>query len=151
MPFKAVSSKLFRLISILKTLFENCTNLSLIEVSKETVYIGNNAFKGCTILSSISLPTSLTSIGQEAFYNCSALAEITIPANVTTIGQYAFVGCSALNKVYFVNTEGWKNNKVWSASDMDYKIIDVTDEERNATRFKSTMNYYDATWTREQE
>ena len=131
--------------------FMNCTVLTNVSLGNGVEKIEAYAFKGCTILSSISLPASLTSIGQEAFYNCSSLSEITIPANVTSIGQYVFVGCSALNKVYFVNTEGWKNNKVWSASDMDYKIIDVTDEERNATRFKSTMNYYDATWTREQE
>ena len=58
--------------------------------------IGKEAFEDCTSLTSVTIPNSVTSIGKDAFKNCSSLSSVTIPNDVTSIGDYAFSGCSSL-------------------------------------------------------
>ncbi|MBR4949248.1 MAG: leucine-rich repeat protein [Clostridia bacterium] len=79
--------------------FENCTNLTSIDIPNSAAYIGNFAFCGCSNLIDITIPDSVTSIGQSAFFNCSNLTNITIPNGVTIIEYYAFFGCSNLTNI----------------------------------------------------
>lgn len=52
--------------------------------------IGDNAFQDCSNLTLINMPNSITSIGKSAFYGCVGLSEIDIPDAVTSIGGNAF-------------------------------------------------------------
>ena len=61
--------------------------------------IGKEAFEDCTSLTSVTIPNSVTSIGKDAFKNCSSLSSVTIPNDVTSIGDYAFSGCSSLTTI----------------------------------------------------
>ena len=55
--------------------------------------IGEQAFDQCYDLTSIEIPNSVTSIGRAAFNGCYHLTAIEIPSSVTNIGEYAFVSC----------------------------------------------------------
>ena len=53
-------------------------------------YVGGSWFQNCKNLSAIDLPSTVKHIGGWAFYGCSKLKEITIPAAVETIDACAF-------------------------------------------------------------
>ncbi|WP_282193779.1 leucine-rich repeat domain-containing protein, partial [Muribaculum intestinale] len=57
--------------------------------------IGKYAFFNCSGLTSVTIPNSVTSIGTDAFFNCSGLTSVTIPNSVTSI-SHAFDKCSRL-------------------------------------------------------
>lgn len=66
--------------------------------------IGASAFEDCVDLSSINLPSSLTTIGERAFRKCSKLTSVVIPNGVTAIPDYAFIFCDNLASVTIPNS-----------------------------------------------
>ena len=77
------------IISIGRSAFENCSNLTKVDLPKVTT-IEPYAFSGCSNLTKVDLP-KVTTIGPYAFENCSNLTKIDLP-KVTTIGEYIFNG-----------------------------------------------------------
>ncbi len=55
--------------------------------------ICDSAFEECTDLTLVNLPGSLTRIGDSAFYHCRALAGVVIPEGVTSLGYSSFYAC----------------------------------------------------------
>ena len=80
-------------------MFENCEQLSGLDIPNTVVAIGASAFSGCSGLSgNLIIPNSVTTIGAGAFSRCSGLSgSLVIPNSVTTIGSGAFSGCSGLS------------------------------------------------------
>lgn len=64
----------------------------------EVKFVLNDAFNDCENLTSINLPDTLLGIGQKAFYGAK-LNEIIIPDSVTKVGREAFGNCTNLTKV----------------------------------------------------
>ena len=62
--------------------------------------IGNFAFEDCRDLTAIDLPAGLVRIGICAFYNCSSATRIDIPSSVKEIGEYAFYDCGKITSAY---------------------------------------------------
>ena len=62
-------------------------------IGRRVTSIEDNAFQDCRNLTSVDIPNSVESIGSRAFYCCSSLTSITIPNSVTCIGEYAFCSC----------------------------------------------------------
>ncbi len=62
-------------------------------------FTGNIAFEQCTNLTSIELPNSVTAIGIGAFRDCSGLTSIEIPNSVTSMGSGAFNNCTGLTSM----------------------------------------------------
>lgn len=69
--------------------FEDCSELSIVELPDTITCIEEMAFFGCEKLTSIKIPDSVTRIGKSAFSYCE-LESIHIPDNVTDIGDRAF-------------------------------------------------------------
>jgi hypothetical protein len=73
--------------------------------------IGRDAFNNCSGLTSVTIPNSVTSIGYYAFGNCTSLTSLTIPNSVTYIDGYAFYGCRGLNLITVCCQEPPKTGK----------------------------------------
>ncbi len=78
--------------------FKDCTRLSAVTLSKNTVIIRNIAFDGCTALKNIEFPDKLEEIGFKAFSNCG-LQSIVVPEGITVIDEGAFMDCTNLKEV----------------------------------------------------
>ena len=57
------------------------------------------AFQNCKNLTFVNIPDSVTIIDFFAFTNCSSLTSINIPKNVTNIANSAFWGCGAIDSL----------------------------------------------------
>lgn len=80
--------------------FDNCTNLTSINMSDTVTYLGSNAFTNCHGLTSITLP-NVRYIKDGCFKNCDNLVSITIPqALPPIIGTDVFKDSNADLKVY---------------------------------------------------
>lgn len=79
--------------------FENCTNLTEINIPVGVTSIGQQAFCACYNLTNIIIPNSVTSIGSDAFASCTGLTDITISNSVTSIGFGAFFRCESLTNI----------------------------------------------------
>ena len=87
--------------SIGKNAFDNCNNITSIEIPDSVTNIGNYAFRKCSGLTSIVIPNKVTNIGMYAFDQCSNLTNITIGESVKSISMDAFNGCNKLTNVYY--------------------------------------------------
>ena len=80
--------------------FEDCSNLSSIELGYLTSSFGDSCFKNCTSLSAISIKCeSVSKIGSNAFRGCTNLRSIDFDGVIELIDSYAFSGCTALATV----------------------------------------------------
>lgn len=109
-------------------IFEDCKELTTVNITSNITSIGSAAFAG-TKLSSIDIPESVTHIGDSAFYRCNLtslklpsklteigkcllyfnknLTSVNIPENVTNIGNRAFAICYNIEEITI--PEGVKN------------------------------------------
>ena len=79
--------------------FRNCVNLCSVEIPEGVETISVHAFNNCVNLTSVEIPESVETIWGYAFYNCVKLTSVTIPDSVTTIGASAFEDCDSLTSV----------------------------------------------------
>lgn len=82
--------------------FENCTNITSLQITGNFESIGTGAFYACENLTEVTMGHP-RSIGAEAFSWCSGLTSITIPYSVSSIGDSAFLGCNNLLNIAFGN------------------------------------------------
>ena len=79
--------------------FYNCTNLKNINISTELKAITNYMFTGCSSLTNIEIPEGITSIGVSAFSTCTNLETIKLPSTLETIDGTAFNNCTKLANI----------------------------------------------------
>ena len=84
--------------------FEDCNNLTSVNIPDSVTRIGDSAFSGCSGLTSVAIPNSVTRIGNFVFSSCSGLTSVTIPNTITDIYSKAFYGCSSLTSVSIPNS-----------------------------------------------
>lgn len=77
--------------------FEECKNLTSVEIPNSITFIGGEAFKACTRLTSIEIPESVTYIMDNAFENCSGLTSIKVAEGNTTYNSSG--DCNAIIRV----------------------------------------------------
>lgn len=103
--------KLHKNITILHaSAFANLKLLTTVEWADNTsadvsATIGKSVFENCTALTNIQLPAHLTSMGERALAGCTSLTSVTIPSRVTAIATANFMGSSALANVTFANVD----------------------------------------------
>ena len=81
------------------SIFEGCSNLTVINIPGAIDEIPSKAFKDCSSIEEFNLPNSIKSIGSDAFNGCASMAAIVIPTSVKEIGSDAFNNCNSLNTV----------------------------------------------------
>jgi hypothetical protein len=79
--------------------FENCTELSDIELPSTLIYIGVYAFAKCSSLHTITIPRSVDNIDSGAFEGCRNISFVMLGYNLEKIGKRCFYGCSNLKAV----------------------------------------------------
>lgn len=85
--------------SVGKYAFAKCPNLKNVTLSKNLVYLGEQAFDGCNALQKIEIPDSVESIGIQTFWHCSSLETVVFGKNLKEIGLTAFADCTSLKEV----------------------------------------------------
>lgn len=88
---------------ILKYAFDSCINLVSVDIPNSVTSIGINAFQECHSLASITIPKSISRIEDGTFSNCDSLVSVIVPENVTRIGDSAFSYCYNLAYVTILN------------------------------------------------
>lgn len=84
--------------------FNYCLNLESVNIPNNVTNIGNSAFSYCKKLSSVIIPNSVTSLGEDSFRECSSLTKVSIGNGVTKIESYTFGSCTALISVDIPNS-----------------------------------------------
>ena len=70
--------------------FEECGDLTSVEIGNSITRIGSHAFWRCGGLTDVTIGSGVTSIGIQAFSDCIGLTDIKIPSSVTRIENGAF-------------------------------------------------------------
>lgn len=79
--------------------FEECFQLTIINIPNNVTHIGTYAFSLCESLKEVILPNRLETIEFGAFDECKKLETITIPDSITTIEDEAFAYCESLTDI----------------------------------------------------
>ena len=74
--------------------------------------IGDYAFQNCRNLTGVNIPESVSTIGNSAFDYCFGLLRVDLPASVTSIETYAFAGCRSLTGIFVAD-----DNPVYSSDE----------------------------------
>lgn len=99
---------------VVKVVFHNTTGLKK---------IGCRTFNECLQLSSIEIPDSVVEIGVDAFSNCTALKNIQIGKNVQLIDVSNFIGLNNLKTIVISNENNYYgvgiSNKIYGLFEKD--------------------------------
>ena len=96
--------------------FQNCNQITEINIGDNVVTIGRVAFAGCSGLTSLTIPNSVTSIEIGAFLGCTGLTSVVIPNSVTYVGGMAFSDCSSLTSVIIGENCRFNNSYSWASN-----------------------------------
>lgn len=108
--------------------FEDCTNVSKIEIPVTVESIGDYAFSGCTNLSALEfygnpgsgMTENLKSIGNYAFSGCNALARFDVPTSTEVLYANTFNGfngnviCNS-QSLFSTQAAPWGATKLYSS------------------------------------
>ena len=81
----------YKIVSIQKDLFKDCTELKKVKIADGISNIDENAFKNCKNLNEIIILDNVITIGDEAFKNCKSIEYVKIPDNAI-VCKNAFKG-----------------------------------------------------------
>lgn len=84
---------------IMKSAFENCPNLELVDLTNvKKISVGRDAFKGCVSLKEVRRMDKIGTMVGSSFEGCTALKEADI-TGLHTVGSNVFKGCTSLDTV----------------------------------------------------
>ena len=98
----SISAEQFDLLGLTSlggSFFQDCKNLTSVEMSNNITSLGTGVFMNCTALNNVTISTSISTLSTQAFYKCSSLETITIPSSVKTITGMCFQSCTNLSEV----------------------------------------------------
>ena len=85
--------------SIIDRAFEDCHNLTEIQIPETVAAIGNYAFAYCDGLTHITIPEGVRRIYPNAFTECKNLKEVILPESLCEINWGVFRDCISLNSI----------------------------------------------------
>ena len=89
----------YRVVGIGVSAFQECDNITSVQMHDGIRFIEDAAFHHCDNLQSITWGSAVTKIGEGAFQECNSLKEVYVPDSITSMGKYAFASCASLEKV----------------------------------------------------
>ena len=95
----SINGVTFNVAKITLYAFQNCINLTSIDIPQSVTVIEEGTFDDCINLTNVNLPDNISKISFRTFNNCSSLTDIEIPESVVYIDSYAFCGCSSITNI----------------------------------------------------
>lgn len=123
--------------------FQNCAELTQVELCGGLTQIGDGAFNGCAGLTSLTLPDTLRWIERKAFYH-SGLTGLTLGASVWDIGEDAFTGCA--EGFTISGYEGTTAQSYAEANDIPFVVLDVPTITINGVTYSMNERAETDTW-----
>ena len=80
-------------------IFNSCTSLSSVTLSKNITTLSEGFFAGCTALTNFVIPDTILEIGEAVFNGCTNLTSITLNNNIQNIKYQCFRDCRALSTI----------------------------------------------------
>ncbi len=93
----------YKVTSIGKEAFYNCTSMTSIIIGNGVEKIGDEAFTFCKKLVYITVGDNVSTIGKHAFGYCEKLTTISLPNSVKSVGTNLFNSCKNLSSVIIGN------------------------------------------------
>ena len=84
--------------------FQNCDEITSMNIANSVDSIGQYAFRNCKSLASVAMPSTMKEIGMYAFNACEALTAITLPEGLKKINSCLFYDCTSLKSVSLPST-----------------------------------------------
>lgn len=103
--------------------------------------IVKNAFKDCTSLKSVEIADSVTSIGFSAFYNCYRLNNVKLSKNIERIGSCVFQDCYALDSITIPDGVCRIESSTFDGSGLFSIVIPTSMTYINARAFRNCMSF----------
>lgn len=94
-----VDGTLYSVYFIEENAFEDCVDITGINLPESITGIGMKAFLGCSSLKMLRIPEEVVIVPDYVFSGCGNLEKVYVPAGVTTIGKYAFENCTSLRSL----------------------------------------------------
>ena len=138
----------FKVDTIVKNAFKDCTSLKSVEIADSVTSIGFSAFYNCYRLNNVKLSKNIERIGSCVFQDCYALDSITIPDGVCRIESSTFDGSGLFSIVIptsmtYINARAFRNCMSFSAvfyngSKEDYNLTIDSDDicQANVKQYK---------------
>ena len=79
--------------------FDGCTSLETVELSRRQRIIPIGTFMYCKALKEFHVGENVTNIDHNAFYGCSSLRKVNVPGKVESIGAFTFAKCPSLKSI----------------------------------------------------
>lgn len=98
-PTLYYAGQTYQVTAIGQLAFDQCINLTSIELPETLTAIGAGAFQGCSSLTSIRMGDAITQIGENAFYGCSNLTTLHFPDSLKTIVDGVCYNCTHLSTI----------------------------------------------------
>ena len=86
--------------------------MATVTIPDSVITIERSAFADCSELTSVTIPDSVVTIGDNAFHHCTKLETLTIGDGVKQVIS-PFYGCTALKEVYVSDLNVWCNIKFY--------------------------------------
>lgn len=81
------------------------TEITSVKFEEGITKIGFDTFNECWNLTDIDIPSTVTAISGYAFYKCTALEAVNLPANVASLGYATFGDCENLKEITINNND----------------------------------------------
>jgi hypothetical protein len=137
--------KLPVLTKISKSMFEECTSLTKIDIPKEVKVIEQNAFKKCTSLAKVVLNDGLQTIEESSFEGCTELNDINIPSTIEEVGNNAFAGDNEIPTEVAEEIDEINNTSfgisLWETNGC---LVSATTDSTTFINPGQTLNFYDS-------
>lgn len=124
--------------------FQNCAQLTQVELGHSLTQIGDGVFNGCSALTALTLPDTLHWIGRKAFYN-SGLTGLTLGTGVWEIDEDVFTGCAEGFTIY--GYAGSTAQNYAEANDIPFVVLDAPTITINGVAYSMDERVETDTWT----
>lgn len=111
-------------------------SLARVIIGEGVKSIPDELFEECKNITRVEMPSTVERIGDYAFQSCSSLSHIDLPSSLKEIGGYAFRGC-ALQSVTSYMKEPFVLGEA-SVEEGETKRLGWIDEDGNITWYQST-------------